>query len=72
MNENKPTISEILEVLESGSSVLLERERLDEFWKYTLKQKHCYDFWYDYFENMVKITLCKQGTVFIVSTLIKY
>ena len=65
MNEDKPTISEILEVLESGSSVLLERERLDEFWQYTLKQKHRYAFGYDYYENMVKITLCKQGTVFI-------
>lgn len=46
----------MLEALNKGDSVLIEKESLDEFWKFCMSQKDYYSFRYEYTEFHVKIT----------------
>ena len=56
-------MTEILSELNKGNSVLIEQFDLPEFWKFIHVQKDLYSFRYNYFENMVKITLVDKHTI---------
>lgn len=58
-------MKEILDELIKGSTVLLETEKLPDFWRYTMSQKHRFAFRYEYQETTVKITIDKSNTIFI-------
>ena len=56
-------MEEILAELESGSTVLLEIEKLPEFWYYCSTLKSLFAFDYVYSETTVKITMNKNDTI---------
>jgi len=56
-------MDKILLELNSGNTVLLETERLPEFWEYCMKQKDYHSFRYEYSEKLVKITLNGKDTI---------
>jgi len=56
-------MNEILIELEKGSTVILETEKLPEFWAYCMAQKNLYAFRYDYQETTVKITIDKETNI---------
>lgn len=63
-------MNEILAELEKGSTVLLELEKLQDFWDYCKTKKHLYAFHYEYpNDKFVKITISKD-TIFIQFKLI--
>lgn len=59
-----------LEELEKGNSVLLETDKLDEFWYYCSTLRNLYAFTYEYFETTVKITMNKDTILFQESKII--
>ncbi len=61
--EAKSENEQILEALNKGDSVLIEKESLTEFWKYCMKQKDFYSFRYEYTEFHVKITMVGKETI---------
>lgn len=63
-------MNEILEELIKGSTILLEVEKLSEFWEYCKTLKHRFAFHYQYPDDkLIKITISKD-TIFIESHLI--
>jgi hypothetical protein len=50
-------MDQILKELNNGPTVLLEVEKLQDFWEYCKTQKNLYSFRYDYIDQLVKITL---------------
>lgn len=50
-------MNEILEELIKGSTILLEVEKLPEFWEFIHTQKDLYSFRYEYTDKLVKIRL---------------
>lgn len=58
-------MEQILAELIKGSTVLLETDKLPDFWKYTMSLKHRFAFRYEYTETTVKITIDKNATIFI-------
>ena len=58
-------MDEILKELIAGNTVLLETEKLPEFWEYCMAQKGLFSFMYEYHETMVKITVNKPETILI-------
>lgn len=57
-------MKEILIELEKGSTILLETERLTEFWDYCKSQPDYYSFRYYYPDDkLVKITLTGKETI---------
>lgn len=58
-------MDEILKELIAGNTILLEIEKLPEFWEYCMAQKGLYSFWYEYQEATVKITINKSETILI-------
>lgn len=56
-------MKEVIEELEKGNSVLIETDKLDEFWSYCMAQINIYSFRYNYFENMVKITITPDSNI---------
>lgn len=58
-------MDEILKELIAGNTVLLETDKLPDFWRFCMAQKGLYSFWYEYYEAMVKITINKSETILI-------
>lgn len=58
-------MKEILKELISGNQVLLETDKLPEFWKHCMAQKGLYSFRYEYVDQLVKITINKSETILI-------
>jgi len=58
-------MKDILKELLSGNAVLLETDKLPDFWKYCMFQKGLYSFIYEYQETTVKITINKYKTILI-------
>lgn len=58
-------MDEILKQLIAGNTVLLETEKLPDFWAHCMAQKGLYSFMYEYQEAMVKITINKYETILI-------
>jgi len=58
-------MKDILKELIAGNQVLLETDKLPDFWKYCMAQKGLYSFIYEYTEAMVKITINKPETILI-------
>jgi hypothetical protein len=56
-------MNEILTELLKGSTVILETEKLTDFWAYCMTQKNLYAFRYDYQETTVKITISKETNI---------
>lgn len=50
-------MEEILKELIKGSTISLELDKLEDFWKFTMSQKDYYSFRYSYSETTVLITL---------------
>lgn len=63
-------MKDILSELEKSNSVLLETDKLDEFWYYCSTLRNLYAFNYEYFENTVKITMSKDTILFQESKII--
>lgn len=53
-------MKDILKELIAGNQVLLETDKLSEFWEYCKTQKGLYSFRYEYYDAMVKITLTNK------------
>ena len=53
-------MKDILKELIAGNQVLLETNKLSEFWQYCKSQKGLYSFRYEYYDAMVKITLTNK------------
>lgn len=58
-------MKDILKELIAGNSVLLETDKLPEFWEYSKSQKGLYSFRYEYVDQLVKITINKSETILI-------
>jgi len=56
-------MKEILSELLKGSTVLLETDKLSDFWAYCMTQKNLYSFRYEYFETTVKITITPETNI---------
>jgi len=56
-------MKEILSELEKGNSVLIETEKLEEFWYYCSTKRTLYAFRYEYQETMVKITITPETNI---------
>lgn len=59
----KISMNEILTELVKGSTIILETEKLPDFWIFTMSQKDYYSFRYTYSENLVSITLLGKDTI---------
>ena len=56
-------MTELLSELLKGDSVLIETEKLTEFWEFCDTQDNLYAFFYEYFEAHVKISIDKKETI---------
>lgn len=56
-------IFEALDNGERGTSVLIELNRLQEFTEYSMSQSDLYSFRYEYFAEMVKITITDKHII---------
>jgi hypothetical protein len=55
-------MTELLSELLKGDSVLIETEKLTEFWQFCDTQDNLYAFFYEYSETLVKISIDKKET----------
>jgi len=53
----------MLTELLKGTTVLLETDKLPDFWEYCMTQKNLYSFRYQYFETTVKITITPETNI---------
>lgn len=60
-------MQKVLEELEKGNEVIIEIDKLDEFWYYCSTIRNLYAFNYEYQETTVKIRMNKD-TIFIVES----
>lgn len=58
-------MKDVLKELIAGNTVLLETDKLPDFWAHCKTQKGLYSFRYEYTEAVVKITINKADTVLI-------
>jgi hypothetical protein len=56
-------MTKILSELLKDDSVLLEIDKLDDFWKFCKTQDNLYAFRYLYFEKHVEITITKETII---------
>lgn len=62
-------MTEILQELIKGNSILIEQSDLEEFHNFISKEPDLYSLRYEYSENMVKITLVEKRPRIINSQL---
>jgi len=53
-------MNEILLLLDAGSSVIIQTDKLPEFWEFCKSSHNLYSFRYSYFEDKVEINITKD------------